>query len=579
MQLRVTTPRQLIPAAIICPMILGWIAQEGESLGFYHDPVGLTVMTVVMILVLLTVIAVGVGSIDASERRRVSAEHLLRESEMDYRDLFESGGVGICRTSADGRILKANDAFAHILGYADQAALLSVRAQDLYANPADRVMVTAAIEANGYAVTEVEFRRADGTVLWVENHARIMDGDGRDGARYEGALIDISQRKRLELQFLQAQKMEAVGRLAGGVAHDFNNLLTVIRSYCDLILLDLPNDLPVRGDIGEISQAADRAAALARQLLTFSRRQVLHLQVLNANTSVQQLDGMLRRLLPSSVHCRAQLGADLGSIRADSGHIDQLLMNLAINGSDAMPDGGELKIETSNATLSHAYAELHTGVVAGEYVLITVSDSGTGMDKETLSHIFEPFFTTKAVGKGTGLGLATVFGIVEQNHGHVCVDSELGKGTTFKIYFPRVAEAPLVTVVPSPCEAAGKNGVSRTVLVVEDDDSVRGTIVKVLERQKYQVLQAAHGQEGLRVSADFQGKIDLVISDVMMPVLGGREFVERLVAARSESRILLTSGYTDDHVLKHGQTDPAFEVLEKPFTVAELVAKVEEVLA
>ena len=559
-------------------MILGWIAQEGERLGVYRNPVGITVMTVATILALLGVIAVGVGSIRGSERRRVSAEHLLRESEMDYSDLFESGGVGICRTSADGRILKANDAFVHILGYANQAALLSIRAQDLYANPADRAMVTEAIEATGYAVTEVEFRRADGSVFWVENHARIMDGERRDGARYEGALIDISQRKRLEMQFLQAQKMEAVGRLAGGVAHDFNNLLTVIRSYCDLILLDLPNDLPVRGDIDEISHAADRAAALARQLLTFSRRQVLQLQVLNANTSVQQLDGMLRRLLPSSVHCRVHLGVDLGSIRADSGHIDQLLMNLAINGSDAMPSGGELTITTANATLSHAYAELHTGVVAGEYVLITVSDSGTGMDKDILAHIFEPFFTTKAVGKGTGLGLATVFGIVEQNHGHVCVESDLGKGTRFKIYFPRVAEAPPATIVPTPCAAGGENGVSRTVLVVEDDESVRGTIVKVLERQKYQVLQAAHGQEGLRISADFQGKIDLVISDVMMPILGGREFVERLLAERSESQVLLTSGYTDDDILKHGQINPAFGFLEKPFTVAELVAKVEEAL-
>jgi two-component system cell cycle sensor histidine kinase/response regulator CckA len=413
-------------------------------------------------------------------------------------------------------------------------------------------------------------------VIWVQLHSRLI-GEGAD-ARFENALIDITQQKKLEGQFIQAQKMEAVGRLAGGIAHDFNNMLTVIRSYCDLVLLELPATATNRGDLEEIAGAADRASALARQLLAFSRRQVLVPQVLDPNAVVEQVKGILHRVVPSAVKFSTRLAGDLGSIRADPGHIDQLLMNLAINATDAMPNGGRLSIETANATLDETYAARHSGLQAGDYIMIAVSDTGTGMDEATRARIFEPFFTTKAPGKGTGLGLATVFAIVEQNHGHIWVYSEVGQGTTFKIYFPRVAEAAQALPSRGPAALLKQTGMARTVLVVEDDDAVRGTIATVLERQGYRVLQAHHGGEGLHVSETHDGAIDLVISDVMTPELGGREFVERLVETRSRTRVLLMSGYTDDDILQRGLINPAFAFMEKPFAVEQLIRKVEEVL-
>ena len=572
-----TVLRRLIPAAVIIPMLLAWLSQEGERIGMYDDPVGIGVMVAAIIMAFVAVIRVTARSIDASDTRRARAEVELDESQANYRDLFDAAPVGLSHSLRDGTLLEVNHAFVHLMGYADAASLRRGWATDLFVNSGERAKMRAEVAEHGHVAGEVELRRADGAVIWVQLHSRMIKRE--DGPpRNETAFIDITQRKQLEQQFVQAQKMEAVGRLAGGVAHDFNNLLTVIRSYCDLVLMEMPENAPIREDLREISGAADRAAALARQLLAFSRKQVLLPQVINPNVVVQEVHSMLRRVLPSAVACEMKIADDLGAIRVDPGQVDQVLMNLAINASDAMPGGGRLLIETSNCTIDAAYARLHSGVQPGEYVCIAVSDTGTGIDQATLAHIFEPFFTTKPVGKGTGLGLATVYGIVEQNHGHVWVYSEPGEGTTFKVYFPLVDESPEAVpkrALPAHERAAGPPPV---VLVVEDDDAVRGTIAKVLGLQGYTVLSAQHGGEGMRVGTAHTGAIDLVISDVMMPEMGGRDFVERLAKVHPESRVLLISGYTDDDVLRRGLIDPAFAFLEKPFTVDQLVRKVQGVL-
>jgi two-component system cell cycle sensor histidine kinase/response regulator CckA len=575
-----TMLRRLIPAAVIIPISLAWATQEGERLGGLSDPIPLGVMAAATIMAFGAVIWVTANAIAATEAKRAAAAVALGKSEESYRDLFGSAPVGLSHSALNGAILQANDACVRLFGYSDADALKRVKAEDFYANPDDRTRLQRLREdpAAGTSSVEADLKRADGTIVTVQLYSRLV-GDGGPGSHFLNAIIDITQRKKLEQQFVQAQKMEAVGRLAGGVAHDFNNLLTVIRSYCDLVLLEMPAGAPMRDDLREISSAADRAASLARQLLSFSRKQVLLPQVLNPNTVVQEVHSMLRRVLPSSVSCDMKIADDLGAIRADPGQVDQVLMNLAINASDAMPGGGRLCIETSNATIDAAYARSHSNVDPGEYVCIAVSDTGTGMDRETMSHVFEPFFTTKPVGKGTGLGLATVYGIVEQNHGHVWVYSEPGEGTTFKIYFPRVADAPDELPRRSVAINERPTGPTPVVLVVEDDESVRATISKVLGRQGYTVLTAGHGGEGVRVGTEHTGAINLVISDVMMPEMGGREFVERLAKLHPESRVLLISGYTDDDVLRRGLIDPSFAFLEKPFTVDQLVRKVQGVLS
>ena len=391
-------------------------------------------------------------------------------------------------------------------------------------------------------------------------------------------IIDVTERAMLEEQMRQAQKLEAVGRIAGGVAHDFNNLLTVIRSYCDLVLLDMPADWQSREELEEIRSAADRAAALARQLLSFSRKQVVLPRPMILNEIVTSMESMLARVLPAEVAHIVRLDQNLGTIKADTGQIEQVILNLAINAADAMRTGGTLKISTENTTLDFEHSGQHGGVVPGDYVLLTVSDTGSGMDKSTLSHIFEPFFTTKPVGEGTGLGLSTVYGIVQQYGGHLLVESEPGAGTTFRIYFPRVNE-PVVTVVTAATKPATTAPTSpETVLIVEDEPAVRSTLSRILTRLGYAVLEAGHGGEAMRISTEHAGPIDLVISDVMMPEMSGKEFIDRFSVARPRTRVLFMSGYTDDEVARMGLISGKQAFIEKPFTVEQITAKVRDVL-
>jgi len=388
-------------------------------------------------------------------------------------------------------------------------------------------------------------------------------------------LLDISGRRDLEEQLRQAQKMEAVGLLAGGVAHDFNNLLTIINGYSQLLLNQLGPSDSNRSFVEQIMKAGERAAALTRQLLAFSRRQVLQPRVLDLNRLVTGLGVMLQRLIGEDIELHLELSQELGRVSADSSQVEQILMNLVVNSRDALPTGGAVTIETANVTLDSTYTGRHVSVKAGSYVMLAVSDNGSGMDAETQRHLFEPFFTTKSVGRGTGLGLSTVFGIVKQSGGSIAVYSEPGHGTSIKIYLPRIDQA-------VPLEAEGRQPEawrgSETILVVEDDDMVRSLVRESLERQGYKVIDSAGSVEARRLAEKHRGPIHLLITDVVLPKVSGRELAEQMIRERPSIKVLYMSGYTDSAIVSSGILTKEVAFLQKPFTPTGLVDKVREVL-
>jgi PAS domain S-box-containing protein len=384
------------------------------------------------------------------------------------------------------------------------------------------------------------------------------------------------ERKQLEEQLRQSQKMEAIGQLAGGVAHDFNNLLTIINGYSEIIQTQLPPSNPVSGLVAEIAQAGTRAASLTRQLLAFSRKAVVEPRVLDLNAVVGDLEKLLRRLIGEDVELATVPDPALGSVLVDPGQVEQVLMNLAINARDAMPRGGKLTIETANAELDVTCTQAVPDARPGPYVLLAVSDTGVGMDEAVMAHLFEPFFTTKSPGRGTGLGLATVYGIVKQSGGHVAVYSEVGHGTTFKIYLPRVADGPVATRSHFGATRAATG--TETVLLAEDEGAVRALARHVLKMHGYAVLEAGHGREALRIADDHLGPIHLLVTDVVMPEMGGRQLADELAARRAGTRVLYLSGYTDDAIVRHGVLQAESAFLQKPFTPTALVQKVREVL-
>jgi nitrogen-specific signal transduction histidine kinase/ActR/RegA family two-component response regulator len=396
--------------------------------------------------------------------------------------------------------------------------------------------------------------------------------------------LDVSQRRQAERalqeseeQFRQAQKMEAVGRLAAGVAHDFNNLLTVISGHSNLLLLDLEKNDPRRSSVEDIAAAGDSAAGLTQQLLAFSRRQVLQPKVVDPNTVVSQVSKMLRRLLGEDVDVVIVPRPDTGHVKADPGQMEQVIINMAVNARDAMPEGGRLTVSTGNVTLDERFTRQHTGLDPGEYVALTMKDTGVGMSEQTLVHVFEPFFTTKGSGKGTGLGLSTVYGIVKQSGGYITADSEVGTGTTFTIYLPRV-DAAGETVKQADAMSAKRHAGSETILLVEDAEGVRAVARRILSEAGYTVLEADGGQAAIEQSTEHRGAIHLLLTDVVMPHMNGKEVAQHLGRSNPELKVLFMSGYTDDAIVHRGVLEPNIELLEKPFTVSGLLAKVREVL-
>ena len=407
----------------------------------------------------------------------------------------------------------------------------------------------------------------------------------REGNVIKVAILgfDITERKqmeekmaRLQEQFRQAQKMEAIGRLAGGIAHDFNNLLTIINGYSQISLQELKEEDPLRGNIEEIHDAAKRAATLTRQLLAFSRRQVMEMKVIDINMLLKDTEKMLRRILGEDVELITFMAEDLGRVKADPGQIEQVIMNLAVNARDAMPRGGKLTIETVNVELDEAYARAHVAVTPGHYVMLSVSDTGAGMTPEIRDRVFEPFFTTKEKGKGTGLGLSTVYGIVKQSGGNIWVYSEPGQGSAIKIYLPKV-DVPLEKLEKKVVHENLPLG-SETILVVEDEGEVRKLAVRILKKQGYVVLEAGQGDEAFHVCKQHQGPIHLMVTDVVMPGMGGHELAKRLEPLHPNMKVLYMSGYTENAIVHHGVLDEGMSYIQKPFTVDGLARKVREAL-
>jgi PAS domain S-box-containing protein len=419
------------------------------------------------------------------------------------------------------------------------------------------------------------FPGPDGTPhQWLVFKFPVKDQAGR---RFLGGMaVNITERRHLEQQLRQAQKMEAIGKLAGGVAHDFNNIVTIITGYSDMLLSRIGPENSMRRELEQIKKAGDRAHSLTRQLLAFSRRQMLQPKVLDLNAVVTNLEPMLQRLIGENIELVIELKPGLEQVKADPGQIEQVIMNLAINARDAMPQGGKLLLETDNVELDEAYARRHIPTQPGSYVRLAVSDTGCGMDAATQSRIFEPFFTTKEQGKGTGLGLSTVYGIVKQSGGYIWVYSERGQGTTFKIYLPRVL-APADSVPPVMHWSSLPQG-KETVLVVEDEPEVRWLVRDMLQHLGYNVLEARHGIEAQVLSIQHPGPIHLLITDVVMPQMSGREIAEQLTSEHPETKVLYMSGYTDDAVVRHGVLAAHMAFLQKPFTPEALARKVREVL-
>ncbi len=518
---------------------------------------------------------------DITERKR--AEEQFRKSEEKYRQLFDEAPVGYHEYDTEGRVTQVNQTELDLLGYPAEE-MIDRYVWEFIVEKESREQVKTKLDGTLPTGQTLErtYRRKDGTLLPVSIQDRLLrDPQGRViGIR--STIQDITERKRAEKEMLslqeqlrQSQKMEAIGQLAGGIAHDFNNLLTVIKGNSELSLLDIEERDPLRENIEEIKEAADKAAGLTRQLLAFSRKQILEMKVLDLNQVMQRLDKMLRRVLGEDIELKTSLSDFIGKVKVDPGQIEQVMINLAVNARDAMPDGGKLTIETANVELDEEYAHKHIAVKPGRYVMLSMSDNGVGMTPEVRERIFEPFFSTKEKERGTGLGLSTVYGIVKQSGGSIWVYSEPGQGTTFKIYLPQVDE---------PWEEMKDEVIgevlqgNETILIVEDEEVVLKLAVRVLKKRGYKVLEAPDGGKAFMLCEAFKEPIHLILTDVVMPGMSGSKLVERLKKIHPEMKVLYMSGYTDNAILHHGVLEPGVNFIQKPFNVDGLSRKVREVL-
>ena len=565
--------RSFLPATAALVVLIGFL--DARFAGYFGlDRVLIASWLAVLGAALITLLVSRLSRTIGDDIDRAYAER--HRAELRFRTMFEQGIAGVSTTRmSDGKILVCNEALARMFGYDSADEFIARQARDHWSDPADRDRMLAAVrESRTLRNYETHMKRKDGKPIWLLCNITLREDD--DGEQYlENFTIDISERKSLQQQLWQAQKLDALGSLAGGVAHDFNNLLTAIIGYADILHEQLGPQSAYADDINEIIKASDRATALTRQLLAFSRRQPFEPKALQLGERVADMEKMLRRLLGPSVRLVTAGDRELAAIMADPSQVEQVVLNLAVNSRDAMPQGGTLTIETRNVRIDEPYAHGATAVPPGNYVMLAVSDTGTGMTPETLDRLFEPFFTTKEKGKGTGLGLSTVYGIVKQSQGHVIVYSEPGVGTTFKCYFPVSDARPRVS---RPLQSAAEVRGTETILLVEDEEPIRQLARTALERLGYTILAAGDGDGAMALAAHHTGPIHLLLSDGVLSGVRVPEMLRRIVAQRPDTKILLMSGYSQEAVFQNDIVAPNTAFLPKPFTIRQLTERVREVL-
>ena len=514
------------------------------------------------------------------ERERQAAE-ALRGSQERLRLALEATALGPWDWDLRTNAVDFSPEWKRQIGYEPHEIPSRYEEWESRVHPSDRDRVLGAL--HGYLegrqpeyVVEFRLRHKDGSYRWIYTRGSLLRNAAGEATHMLGCHLDITERKRIEDQFRQAQKMEAVGRLAGGIAHDFNNLLTAIVGYAELALAQVNDDDPLRSDIEQIRNAGHSAGSLTRQLLAFSRKQLLQPQIIDVNTIVIRMTGLLRRLIGEHIELRTRLTQPLGRVSADPGQIEQVILNLALNARDAMPRGGTLSIATANADLDESYVADHPGSTVGPHVMLAIRDTGIGMERAVQERLFEPFYTTKELGKGTGLGLATVYGIVKQSGGSIYVYSKPRRGTSFKVYLPSVQTA--LDNVPASVQVPTRLHGSETILLVEDQSETRSVAHDVLTRNGYRVLAAPNAHHALEQVRKHHSQIDLLLTDVVMPGISGRDLAEQFLRRHPHARVLYTSGYTDDSVLQQGILDQTVAFIQKPFTPMELLQKVRETL-
>ena len=518
-------------------------------------------------------------SVDITERKK--SETALRQAEDKYRSLIESspGIIYLNEPTPPYSTIYVSPS-VEILGYSPQEwySTPGMWASLLHQEDRERVLREFDTAAKEGSETDLEYRvvARDGSIYWWQDRGHFVSDIKQNRLAWQGIILDITRTKALEEQLRQSQKLESVGRLAGGIAHDFNNMLTAINGYSELTLRKLEAESPLRRNIEEIKKAGERSALLTHQLLAFSRQQILNPVVLNLNEVVVDIMKLLERLIGEDVKLVIALNAKTGRVNVDPGQLSQIIMNLAVNARDAMPQGGKLTIETANVFLEPKNAGQKVGILPGAYVMLAICDTGQGMDDKIQQQIFEPFFTTKELGKGTGLGLATVYGIVKQSGGNIEFESKVGVGTTFRVYLPRVAEqTEAVEITDIPAEFFTG---TETILLVEDEELVRKLSREMLETCGYRVIEARDGIEALKIFDGGDCQLDLLMTDVVMPQMGGRELAEKLKERLPDIKILFTSGYTDDAVIRHGVIETNTNFIQKPFTFDALSLKVRKLL-